>query len=137
LIRSSKDYVAKAEADYKRVVELKDDYIDAYYNLGALTNNKTTEVVERMNAVSAPTQAEYDKKWGALKKEQDAILTTALGYFSKALELAEGLPENDEQAKSYKNGTLRSILLSMQQVYANLGDEKKTIEMKRRRQELE
>lgn len=137
LFRMNKEYVSKAEADYKKVIELKEDYIDAYFNMGALTNNKTTEVVEKMNSVNAPTQAEYDKKWGALKKEQDAILTTALGYFSKALELAEGLPETDQSAKEYKNGTLRSILLSMQQVYANLGDEKKTIETKRRRMELE
>ncbi len=137
LFRMQKEYVAKAEADYKKVIELKDDYIDAYYNLGALTNNKTTEIVERMNALSAPTQAEYDKKWAIMKKDQDAILTVALGYFSKALEYAEGLPETDAAAKEYKKGTMKSILLSMQQVYANLGDEQKTMETKKKRLALE
>ncbi len=137
LTRMNKEYVAKAEADYKKVIELKEDHIDAYYNLGALTNNKATEIVERMNAINAPTQAEYDKKWNVLKKDQDVILNQALVYFSKALEYAEGLPETNEQDKEYKNGTMRSILLSMQQVYANLGDEKNTVEMKRKRMELE
>jgi hypothetical protein len=133
----SKDYVAKAEADYKKVVELKDDYIDAYYNLGALNNNKTTEIVEKMNSISAPSQAEYDKKWNALKKDQDVILNVALGYFVKALEYTEALPETDASAKEYKIATMKSILYSMQQVYANLGNEQKTIETRKRRMELE
>ena len=137
LFRMNKEYVAKAEADYKKVIEIKEDHIDAYFNLGALTNNKTTEIVDRMNALKAPTQAEYDKKWATMKKEQDAILTTALGYFSKALEYAETLPDNEPAKKTYKNETLGSILLSMQQVYANLGNEQKTMEMKKRRKELQ
>lgn len=137
LFKMNKEYVTKAEADYKKVIEVKEDYVDAYFNLGALTNNKTTEIVDRMNALKAPTQAEYDKKWGVMKKEQDAILTVALGYFLKALEYAESLPDNEPAKKEYKNETLKSILLSMQQVYANLGDEKKTMETKKRRMELE
>jgi Tfp pilus assembly protein PilF len=137
LFKMNKEYVTKAEADYKKVIEVKEDYVDAYFNLGALTNNKTTEIVDRMNALKAATQAEYDKKWGVMKKEQDAILTVALGYFSKALEYAESLPDNEPAKKEYKNETLKSILLSMQQVYANLGDEKKTMETKKRRMELE
>jgi Tfp pilus assembly protein PilF len=137
LFKMNKEYVTKAESDYKKVIEVKEDYVDAYFNLGALTNNKTTEIVDRMNALKAPTQAEYDKKWGVMKKEQDAILTVALGYFSKALEYAESLPDNEPAKKEYKNETLKSILLSMQQVYANLGDEKKTMETKKRRMELE
>lgn len=137
LFAESKVYVARAEADYKKVVEQKEDYIDAYYNLGALTNNKTTEIVEKMNNISSSSQADYDKKWNAMKKDQDAILTVALGYFSKALEYAESLPEVEPAQKEYKIGTMKSILLSMQQVYANLGDEKKTLETKKRRMELE
>lgn len=136
LSRMAKEHVAKAEIDYKKILEIKDDYIDAYYNLGALTNNRATEVVARMNAIKEPTQAAYDKKWSAMKKEQEAILNVALGYFTKALEHAETLPDNEKAKKDYKDDTLRSILFSMQQVYANLGDEKKAMEMKRRRTEL-
>lgn len=137
LFRMNKEYVAKAEADYKKVISLNEDNIDAYYNLGALTNNKTTEIVERMNNIKAATQAEYDKQWAVMKKDQDALLTVALGYFTKALEYAEALPETDASAIEYKKGYQRSILLSMQQVYANLGDEQKTIETKKRRLALD
>lgn len=136
VLKVSKDYVNKAETDYKKVIELNPDYLDAYYNLGALTNNKTTAVVEKMNSINAPTQAEYDKKFAVLKKVQDSILNVALGHFKKALELAEILPDDNEDKKKYKNETTRSILYSMQQVYANLGDEKNTIEMMKRRKEL-
>ncbi|MCU0440834.1 MAG: hypothetical protein MUE96_00405 [Bacteroidia bacterium] len=135
--KMNKVYVTNAEADYKKVIELKEDYIDAYYNLGALTNNKTTEIVEKMNAVTGTTQAEYDRKWNVLKKEQDAILQVALGYFTKALELAEGLPETESNQRKEKIGIMVSILTSMQQVYANLGDEQKTMETKRKRVQLE
>jgi hypothetical protein len=137
LFRMNKEYVAKAEADYKKVTEMKEDNIDAYYNLGALTNNKTTEVVERMNNIKAASQTEYDKQWATMKKEQDAILMIALDYFKKAEYYAQGLPEPDQAAKEYKKGTLRSILMSMQQVYANLGDEQKTIETKKKRTDLD
>jgi hypothetical protein len=137
LLRMNKEYVDKAEADYKAVIAIKEDNIDAYYNLGALTNNKTTEIVERMNNIKAPNQAEYDKQWEKMKKEQDVILVVALDYFKKALDFAEQLPETDQNAKNYKNGTMRSILFSMQQVYANLGDEKNTVETKKKRMALE
>jgi hypothetical protein len=53
------------------------------------------------------------------------------------LDFAEQLPETDQNAKNYKNGTMRSILFSMQQVYANLGDEKNTVETKKKRMALE
>jgi Tfp pilus assembly protein PilF len=136
LFRMNKEYVAKAEADYKKVIELKDDNIDAYYNLGALNNNKTTEIVEKMNNIKAATQADYDKQWNSMKKDQDAILNVALGYFNKALEYAEGLPETDDAAKEYKKEYMSSILLSIQQVYANLGDMPKYEETKKKRAAL-
>jgi len=52
----STEYAAKAEVDYKKVIELNPDYIDAYYNLGALTNNKTAVIVEKMNAIPSSLQ---------------------------------------------------------------------------------
>jgi hypothetical protein len=137
LTAASKVYMNNAEADYKKVIELKDDYIDAYYNLGALTNNRTTEIVDKMNNVPTASQAEYDKKWGALKKERDALLVKALEYFSKALELGETLPETDQAQKDNKRQTMYSILLNMQQLYAQLGDEKKSNEARQRKLEYQ
>jgi tetratricopeptide (TPR) repeat protein len=135
LYKQSKMYVQMAESDYKKILEVNPDYLDAYFNLGALTNNKTTEIVEQMNALNynAP---DYDKKFKALKTVQDSILNVSLKYFDKALQLADNLPEDDDAKLKDKIDFQRSILSSMQSVYANLGDEKKTIEMKKRKESL-
>lgn len=131
----AKEAAAKAEADYKKVVELNPDYIDAYYNLGALTNNKTTEIVEKMNAIpNGLSSAEYDKRFNPLKKQKDEILTTALGYFKQALEIAEAKAEDTKEKRNDKYAYMRDILYSMQQVYANLGDEKMTVETKKKKE---
>jgi len=133
-----KDNAAKAEADYKKVVEINPDYIDAYYNLGALTNNKTAEVVEKMNAIPSSLQgAEYDKRYNPLRKQKDDILNTALGYFNQALAIAESKGEETEEKKKEKYAYMRDILYSIQMVYANLNEEQKTMETKKKRAQYE
>jgi tetratricopeptide (TPR) repeat protein len=130
----SKEAASKAESDYKKVVELNPDYIDAYYNLGALNNNKTTEIVEKINAIpSNATQAEYDKRYNPLKKQKDDILNVSLGYFKQAIEIAEAKTEDTPEKKNEKYAYMRDILYSMQQVYANLDNEKMAIETKKKR----
>ncbi len=137
-LKLSKEDVLKAEQDYKKVLELNPDYIDAYFNLGALNNNRSTEIVEKINNIpNGLSQAEYDKKYNPLKKQQDSILNTALEYFKQALTIAEGKAEDTKEKKNEKFAYMRDILFSMQQVYANLGDEKKTIETKKRRSQYE
>lgn len=136
LFKQSKVYIAKAEADYKKVIEVNPDYLDAYYNLGALYNNQTTELAEKMEALNY-SAADYQKKFDALKKEQDAILKISLGYLNKALELADQMPEDDEAKKKFKKETQYSIISSLQNVYKNFGDEKKTMEMMKRKKEVE
>jgi tetratricopeptide (TPR) repeat protein len=132
------EYAIKAEEDYKKVVEFNPEYIDAFYNLGALTNNKTTVIVEKMNAIPSSLQgAAYDKIYNPLKKQKDEILTVALNYFNQALALAEQKSEDTPERKKEKFGYMRDILYSIQQVYANLGDEKKTMDTKKRRESFE
>lgn len=135
--KEHKRFTGLAEKDYLKVIEVNPDHLDSYYNLGALNNNKTTEVVEQMNSLNSKSQSEYDRKWNALKKVQDSILHVSLGYFTKAMELADGLSEEDSDKLKYKRATQIALYYSMQQVYANLGDEKKTIEMMNKRKELE
>jgi tetratricopeptide (TPR) repeat protein len=138
LYAKSKEFAAKAEADYKKVVELNPDYIDAWYNLGALTNNKSTEIVEKINNIpNNITQADYDKRLAPLRKEQTAVLNEALKYFQQALAIAEAKADDTEEKKKEKNAYMRDILYSIQQVYANLGDEKRTVETMNRRKDYE
>ena len=134
---NAKAHVKKAEADYLKVLELNPDYIDAYFNLGAINNNRSTEIVDKINNITASTQTEYDKKYKPLKTRQDSILNVAFGYFNSALALAENKKDDTPEAKKEKNAYLRDILYSIQQVYANLGDEKKTIETKKKREAIE
>ncbi len=136
LNKLGKGYVAKAETDYKKVISINADYLDAYYNLGALYNNKTTELVEKMNALVYGT-ADYQKKYDALKKEQEDILKIALDYLNKAMDLADQMPEDDDSKKKYKKETQYSVVVSLLNVYRNLGDEKKSIEMSKKKKELE
>lgn len=136
LNKKATEYAAKAEADYLKVIELDPTNIDAYYNMGALTNNKTTELADQINNISAVTQAEYDKKYNPLKAKLDLILKDALKYFNEALSLAEQKPEDTEENKKIKRAYLVDILGSMQTIYANLGDEKKTVEIKKRKESL-
>jgi predicted Zn-dependent protease len=136
-ITAHKTYTTKAEQDYLKAVSVNPDYLDAWYNLGALTNNKTTEIVDKMNNLNAPSQAEYDKKYAVMKKVQDSILTVAIGYFQKALTVAEMMPESNNDERKAKRQTLISLYFAMQQSYANMNDEKNTIEMMNKRRELE
>jgi tetratricopeptide (TPR) repeat protein len=128
----TKTFISKAENDYNKAIEVNPDYIDAYYNLGALTNNKTTEIVEKMNALK-PTQPDYNKKNAEYKKVLDSVLYVALKQFNKALELTETMPDKTDDEKKQKISTISSVLMSIQFVYANLGDEKKTVEFKNKR----
>ena len=139
LIKDGKTKSASAEADYNKVIELSPDYLDAYYNLGALTNNKSTEIAEKINAININglTQQEYDKKVAVFKKVQDSVLNVALGYFTRALDIAETKQDDTPEKKKEKNSYMADILFSIQQVYANLGDEKKAVEAKRRRAQYE
>jgi hypothetical protein len=138
-IKEGKVKSASAEADYNKVIELSPDYLDAYYNLGALTNNKSTEIAEKINAIniSGLTQQEYDKKVAVFKKVQDSVLNVALGYFTKALEIAEAKSDDTPEKEKEKNSYMADILFSVQQVYANLGDEKRAVEAKKRRSQYE
>ncbi len=135
--KDSKAFATKAENDYNKVIELNPDYIDAYFNLGALTNNKSTEIAEKINAINASTQTEYDKKFAVLKKVQDSVLNISLGYFNKALEIAEAKEEDKPENKKEKYAYMYDILLSIQQVYANLGNEKKALEVMKKKEQYQ
>lgn len=69
-----------AKASYEKAVELKDDYFDAYYNLGALYFNKGADMLKTANEIPPNQQAKYD----AAVKESFKELEKALPYLEKA-----------------------------------------------------
>lgn len=72
------DNAAKA---YKKAIELKPDYFDAYYNLGALYYNKGAAIIDKAN-----DEKDF-KKYEVLKKEADGVFDVSLPYLEKAHEL--------------------------------------------------
>lgn len=102
----------EAVAAYKKALELKPDYFDAAYNLGAMFFNEGAEMSNKANSIPANKIAEYD----AAKKKFEAKFKEALPYLEKARDL---------------NPKDMSTLQSLKQVYLRLGDMKKAEEVKK------
>ncbi len=96
----------QAEKSYNKAIELKADYFDAYYNLGALYVNKAASVMEEANKLPITETSKYDE----LKGKADKLLEKAL----PALETAEKLNPNDY-----------NTLITLKQLYARKGDTEK------------
>jgi predicted DNA-binding protein YlxM (UPF0122 family) len=91
----------KASAAYKKSIELKPDYFDPNYNMGALYVNKAASLIEIANNLPLTAQAEYDK----LKQQANEYLQNSLPYLEKAYELQP---------------TDRSTLVSLKEIYTRL-----------------
>lgn len=99
-------------AAYKKAIELKADYFDALYNLGALFFNEGAEMANKANSIPASKVAEYE----AAKKKFEAKFKEALPFLEKALQV---------------NPTDMSTMQSLRQLYTRLGDLVKANEMKK------
>ena len=134
--KKANEYTAKAEADYFKAIELNPEMIDAYYNLGALTNNKTVEIANKINNIDGKTQAEYDRKFNALKKVQDSIFNVAITQFLKVEEYAQLKPEKTPEEKALKYAYLKDAYYSLQLIYAGMKNESKSMEYKAKKDEV-
>lgn len=133
--KKANEYSTKAEADYLKAIDLNPDMIDAYYNLGALTNNKTVEIANKINSIDVKTQAEYDKKYNAYKKVQDSIFNVAIKHFLKVEELAQLKSQKTPEEKTLKYAYLKDAYYSLQLIYAGMKDESKSMEYKAKKDE--
>jgi len=91
----------KASAAYKKSIELKPEYFDPNYNMGALYVNKAASLIEIANNLPLTAQTEYDK----LKQQANDYLQNSLPYLEKAYELQP---------------TDRSTLVSLKEIYTRL-----------------
>jgi tetratricopeptide (TPR) repeat protein len=69
-----------ATASYLKAIEFKDDYFDAYYNLGALYYNKGVKQVDIANAIPSNQPLKYEEE----KNKADIEFTKAIPYMEKA-----------------------------------------------------
>lgn len=103
IFEKNKEYV-KAEADYKKAVELKDDYFDAFYNLGAMVFNQGAEMANAANSITD------DKKFTEAKAKADLKLRESLPFLERAYEL---------------NPKDKSTMQSLKQLYARINEPEK------------
>ena len=73
----------KAESAYLKALQIKPDYFDATYNLGALYVNKASGIIDEANKLDLKETAKYDK----LKGDADVMLKKAIPYLEKAHQL--------------------------------------------------
>jgi len=101
----------KAQAAYEKALEIKPDYTDALFNLGALHYNKAVEIYAQANDLPLDATDEYNKMTANAKK----YFLDAQPYFEKVLEL---IP-NDE-----------NIISSLTQIYQKTNQLDKLAELK-------
>jgi tetratricopeptide (TPR) repeat protein len=70
----------EAVKSYEKAIEYKDDYFDAYYNLGALYYNKGVKQIDVANAVPSNQPEKYEEE----KSKADAEFMKAIPYMEKA-----------------------------------------------------
>ena len=100
---------------YKKALDVKSDYFDANYNLGALYFNQAVQGINEANDMWKPrmTKSESDKQ-KALEQSAKALFETAKPF----LEAAHA--SNDQDLE-----TLRSL----RDIYARTGDDDKMLEL--------
>lgn len=108
---------------YGKSLEIKPDYFDANYNLGALYFNKAVQMVNDANDMWKPRMSKDESaKQTEMEKGGKAMFSTALPYLEKALEVD---PEDRE--------TLRSL----RDIYARVGLDDKMLEVSAKLKSME
>ena len=108
---------------YAKSLEIKPDYFDANYNLGALYFNKAVQMVNDANDMWKPRMSkEESNKQSEMEAGGKAMFSTALPYLEKALDVD---PEDRE--------TLRSL----RDIYARVGMDEKMLEVSAKLKSME
>jgi len=113
---TQKDY-ENAIVNYKKAIDLREGYFDAYYNLGAVYYNQAAEKTTEMNELPLDDQANYDR----LSGEIDGLFKEALPYLTKAHSL---------------NETDLGSIIALKEIYARTQQFDKSKEMKIKYEEV-
>lgn len=105
----------EAEAAYLKAIEIKPEYADARYNLGALYYNIGADLINEANEIPPREQKRYEAKM----EEAKGYFTKAEPHFVKALEV---------------NPDDMNVMTSLKNIYARTGEDDKLMEMTKRMQ---
>lgn len=111
LYENKKDYI-NAEADYKKAIELKPEYLDASYGLGTMYFNQAADVIRTTQTMKS------DEEFAKAKKEIERLFRLAQPYLETALDMN---PNKTEDNKIL----YRSTLNSLKQLYVRIGETEK------------
>lgn len=100
-INEKEGKVDAAITDYNKAVEIKPDYFDAWYNMGALYFNNGVDKINAANELPTSEQKKYDQ----LRNEAMEDFKTALPYLEKAEKIN---PEDENTLVSLKELYLRT-----------------------------
>ncbi len=89
-----------AEMFYKKALETKPDFFEAYYNIGAIYVNKASELQEKANELPLEETEKYNK----LNDEANENLQKALPWLEKSLELH---PDDQPTLRALKEADAR------------------------------
>ena len=115
-IQPDSGYVALAEADYDKIMELDPEYYDAFYNKGVMYVNKVSALVDEMQ-----TKGIYNPKDVAVYTEKiNKNYTAAIGNFEYVFENNSEMTDDDRM----------ELARTMKKIYAQLSDMDKYNAMK-------
>ncbi len=101
---SSKTDAADAEKYYKKAIEIKPDYVNAYLNLSILKLDGEKKIVDEMNKLG--NSEKDNKRYEVLKKQRQEIFKSAIPFLEKAYELN---PNNEDVS-----GTLLNVYSALE-----------------------
>ena len=96
--------LVEAETYYKRAIEIKPDYVNAYLNLAILKLDADKKLFEEIQKLG--NSEKDNKRYEVLKKQREAVFASALPYLEKASEL----DATNEEVK----GTLLSVYRALE-----------------------
>ncbi|KAB1157532.1 tetratricopeptide repeat protein [Flavobacterium luteum] len=95
---SAKTDTADAEKYYKKAIEIKPDYVNAYLNLAILKLDGEKKIIDEMNKLG--NSEKDNKRYEVLKKQRQAVFIETLPFLEKANELDS---ENEDVATTLLN----------------------------------
>ncbi len=98
--------LVKAEEAYKKAIELKPDFFDAIYSIGAMYYNTAVEMANLANKIKSDQVKEYNEA----KDKSDDVFKKSLPFLERAYEL---------------NPKDKNTLFSLKQLYVRLGQTEK------------
>ena len=115
--RGDAKMMEKATEYYKKALEIKPDYFDALYNLGAFYYNKAADKLKQAADLPLSKEADFNR----LNKESGEFFKEALPFFEQADKI------NDKDINT---------LIALKEIHANLGDLTKSNDYKKRYEAL-